>query len=239
MLEAGSLPWAMPLLMQSPRGDGHPVMVLPGFITTDSSTRVLRRFLDGLGYDTHPWMLGRNLGPLAIGEDAERLVARLEQVHDQAGRKVSLVGWSLGGVMARLVSRRRPDLVRQIVTLGSPIAGHPRSTNAWRTYQRLTGHRIDGANVRELMAESSEAPPVPSTAIYTRGDGVVAWRNCREPESGTTDNIEVPGSHCGLGFNALVLHAVADRLALPEDGWAPFDRWKGARALLYPQPAAH
>lgn len=233
LAEFGSLPLAAPLLMTAPRGDGHPVLVLPGFITTDMSTTVLRRYLDRLGYDAHAWELGRNLGPKAIGREGERLVARLEEIHAQTGRKVSLIGWSLGGVMARQVARRLPDAVRQIITLGSPFAGDPKASNVWRTYERLTGQKIGDKDTQAQLRESATVLPVPSTAIFSKGDGIVAWQTCREPEGATTDNIEVRGSHIGLGVNPVVLYAIADRLTQPEGAWKPFNR-SGLRALLYP-----
>ncbi len=233
IIELGTLPLAAPMLMGAPRGDGHPVLVLPGFVTTDLSTTVLRRFLSQLGYDAHAWELGRNLGPRAIGWEGEKLIARLEAVHASTGRKVSLVGWSLGGILARQLSRRRPELVRQVISLGSPFAGDPRASNVWKAYEFLTGQRLKDPGTRAQLDESATVPPVPSTAIFSKGDGVVAWQNCIEPEADTTDNIEVNGSHCGLGVNAAVLYAVADRLALPEGDWKPFER-RGLRTLVYP-----
>lgn len=234
LAEWGSLSVAAgPLLATAPRGDGHPVLVLPGFMTSDASTAVLRRYLKRLGYEACTWDLGRNLGPRAIGREGEKLVAKLREIHERTGQKVSLVGWSLGGVMARLVARQAPDAVRQVITLGSPFAGSPRATNVWRLYEALTGQKIDDPHTQGQLKESATPPPVPSTAIYSREDGVVAWQNCREPECGTTDNIEVHGSHCGLGVNPAVLYAVADRLAQPEDHWAPFKR-EGLKSWIYP-----
>lgn len=231
LYELSSLPFAAPLLRCAPHGDGHPVMVLPGFVTSDRSTAILRRYLDRLGYDAYGWALGRNLGPRAIGWEGERLIERLHDIFDD--QKVSLVGWSLGGVMARELARRHPEMIRQIITLGSPFTGDPRASNVSEAYESLTGDRIDSLYLRERLAESRKPPPVPSTAIFTKGDGVVSWRNCIEPPSDHTDNIEVRGSHCGLGVNPAVLYAVADRLALPENGWQPFDR-SGWRAAVYP-----
>lgn len=233
LAEFASLAPAAPLLATAPRGDGHSVMVLPGFLTTDASTSVMRRYLRQLGYDACAWELGRNLGPRAIGREGEKLIDRIQSIHDRTGQKVSLVGWSLGGVLARLAARRVPEAVRQIVTLGSPFAGNPRATNVWRTYQFMSGQRIDDDHTRGQLSESALPPPVPSTAIYSRGDGVVAWQNCIEPRGPETDNIEVHGSHCGLGVNPAVLYAVADRLAQPEGAWKPFER-TGLRAMVYP-----
>lgn len=233
LAEFGALGLAAPILATAPRGDGHPVMVLPGFVTSDRSTTVLRRFLARLGYDPHEWGLGRNLGPRAIGSEGEKLIDRLGQIHAATGRKVSLVGWSLGGVMARQLSRRSPEAVRQVITLGSPFTGTPRATNVWRAYEMLAGQKIDDPEVRDQLRESAAPPPVPSTAIYSREDGVVAWQNCVEPSGPETDNIEVHGSHCGLGVNPAVLYAVADRLAQGEGAWQPFER-TGLKALVYP-----
>ncbi|QNA84381.1 alpha/beta hydrolase [Sphingomonas sp. So64.6b] len=233
LAEFTSLGLAAPILATAPRGDGHPVLVLPGFVTSDVSTMVLRKFLTGLGYEAHAWELGRNLGPKAIGREGEKLVARLKAVHELTGQKVSIVGWSLGGVMARQLSRRAPETVRQVITLGSPFTGSPRATNAWRAYQVLTGHHVDSDDARSQMRESEAPPPVPSTSIFTREDGVVAWQNCIEPRDAQTDNIQVHGSHCGLGVNPAVLYAIADRLAQADGDWHPFER-SGLKALVYP-----
>jgi pimeloyl-ACP methyl ester carboxylesterase len=196
-LEAQALVPALPLLRAAPRGDGHPVLVLPGFTASDLSTRVLRAYLRRRDYAAHGWQLGRNVG--LEGEIGGRMRDRLLALHAEHGRRVSLVGWSLGGIYARELAKLAPGCVRQVITLGSPFALLP-------------------------------PPPVPATAIYSRSDGVVAWQDCRELESARTDNVEIVGSHCGLGVNPLVLFAVADRLAQPESGWKPFDRsgWRGA-----------
>ena len=233
LVELGSLPWFALLLLNAPRGDGHPVLVLPGFVTTDISTGLLRRYLETLGYTPFAWELGRNLGPKAIGKQGEKLIARLDAIHEQTGRKVSIVGWSLGGVMARQVARRRPDIVRQVITLGSPFTGDPRASTVWKAYEALTDHRLSDPATQDELRESATVPPVPSTAIFSKADGIVSWHNCREAECALTDNIEVYGSHCGLGVNASVLYAVADRLAQSDGEWAPFKR-DGLRALVYP-----
>jgi pimeloyl-ACP methyl ester carboxylesterase len=233
LFELAALPWAAPALAAAPRGDGHPVIVLPGFVTSDRSTGVLRSFLKQHGYDPHAWGLGRNLGPKAIGHQGEKLIARVLEVYEATGQKVSLVGWSLGGVMARLVAKRIPHAIRQVITLGSPFSGSPKASNVWRAYEVLTGQKVDAAHTKAQLNEVSAPPPVPSTAIYSRTDGVVAWQNCCEEVGPMSDNIEVHGSHCGLGVNASVLYAVADRLAQPEDDWHPFER-SGIRAFVYP-----
>lgn len=236
--EWGSLAVSMgALVATAPRGDGHPVLVLPGFMTSDTSTRVLRRFLRTLGYDAHTWNLGRNLGPRAIGQQGEKLIERLAEVHEATGQKVSLVGWSLGGVMARLLARRAPDHVRQVITLGSPFAGSPKSSNVWRLYEYMSGTAVDGQHTQSMIADISAAPAVPTTAIYTKGDGVVAWQTCREDESDQSESIEVHGSHCGLGVNPSVLYAVADRLARKPGEQRRFERDNWKHGWMYPRRA--
>jgi pimeloyl-ACP methyl ester carboxylesterase len=161
---------------------------------------------------------------------------RLESIHRKMKRKISLVGWSLGGVMARELAKRYPQYVRQVISLGSPFGGNPRANHAWRLYEGLTGQEIDPKAMADVFRQLSKAPSgIPTTAIYSKGDGVVAWQTCVEKRSSTTDNIEVYASHCGLGVNPAVYYAVADRLALPENEWRPFDRnaamW---RRFVYP-----
>ena len=233
LVDLSALLLAAPLLATAPHGDGHPVLVIPGFTAGDRSTGILRRYLTRLGYDANTWDLGRNLGPRSIGVDGRHLAARLNEIHERSGRTISLIGWSLGGVMARQLSRKAPHAVRQVITLGSPFTGNPLASPVARIYERVTGSRIAAKRMQDNMGESRKPPPVPSTAIYTRGDGVVAWENCVEPESPTTDNIEVHGAHCGLGVNPAVLYAIADRLAQPEGAWKPFDRTL-LRSALYP-----
>ncbi|MDD3444630.1 MAG: alpha/beta hydrolase [Zavarzinia sp.] len=223
-----------PLLRLAPRGDGHPVLVLPGFLASDLSTVLLRRFLKHRGYSVQAWELGRNLGPNGALEDGLR--HRLLDIVRSHGCKVSLIGWSLGGVYAREMAREAPQLVRQLITLGSPIAAGPKSTNAWKLFERLSGESVD--DVAEAYAQQMFAAVdgVPSTAIYSMSDGIVAWRGCLEQPGPMRENIRVRGSHCGLGHNAAALLAIADRLAQPEGSWAPFEP-KGAQALLFPRPA--
>lgn len=231
--ELSTLPFAAPILSWAPRGDGHPVLVLPGFGAGDSTTLVLRQYLTNLGYDVHRWELGPNLDERSTGAEGAKLAARIADICAEAGRKVSLVGWSLGGMLAREAARRDPDSVRQVISLGSPFAGDPHATNAWRAFEWLTGQRIDSPEYVRRSAEAALPPPVPSVAIFSKSDGIVAWRNCLEPEGTYTDNIEVCSSHCGLVVHPAVLYAVADRLALPENEWHPFDR-SGWRAAFYP-----
>lgn len=227
-----SLSWPA-LTAISPRGDKQPVLVLPGLITSDRATRPMRAWLRTLGYRTYGWEMGRNYGPLPGVE--EGMLDRLEHIYEKYGRKVSIVGWSLGGIYARQLAKMRPEHVRQVVTLGSPFNGDPRATNAWRVYQLASGQSVDDSE-NHMGGAIAKAPPVPSTAIYSKTDGICAWRSCIEEEGGLTENIEVQASHCGLGHHPAALYAIADRLARPEGDWKPFDR-SGARGFVFPKPA--
>ena len=149
--------------------------------------------------------------------------------------KVSLVGWSLGGIFARELAKQAPEAVRMVITLGSPFGGHPKATNAWRVYEMASGEKIDDGN-QAFVEALRETPPVPTTAIYSRTDGICAWQSCRERPGPQAENIEVPGSHCGLGHNPAVIYAVAERLAQPENDWRPFER-SGWRAFVYRDPS--
>jgi hypothetical protein len=230
--ELGAFVGALPLLSLAPRGDGHPVLVLPGLITSDVSTRPLRTFLSSKGYVVSGWLQGRNLG-LRDGVQDE-MVALLEKLNDLHGRKVSLIGWSLGGLYARQLAKMMPDRVRSVITLGSPFAGPPRSTNAWRVYEMASGRRADDEDPR-FGGSLSVAPPVPTTAIFSRTDGICAWQGCVEKTSAQSESIEVESSHCGMGHHPAAVYAVADRLAQKEGQWKPFDR-SGWRAMVYPDP---
>jgi pimeloyl-ACP methyl ester carboxylesterase len=228
VFEGLSLAGTAPLLRRAPRGDGHPVLVLPGFTAGDPSTGALRRFLRQQGFSPHPWLLGRNSGPSARVRDG--LAERVDDLATRYGRKLSVVGWSLGGIYARELAKRMPDHVRGVITLGSPFADAGRASNASRLFDRISGNERPRAT--RAVDALREPPPVPSTAIYTRTDGIVHWKACLERESEQTENIEVPGSHCGLGVNPLVLYAVADRLSQAEGRWQPFER-TGWRRIAY------
>jgi pimeloyl-ACP methyl ester carboxylesterase len=187
---------SLPVLATAPRGRGAPVLVLPGLSGGDGSTSPLRWFLGQLGHQAYGWGLGRNMGP--NGRVLEGMSERLRAIAEAHEQPVSLVGWSMGGLYARDLAARHPELVRQIVTLGSPH----------RLYQRT--------DIADL--------PVPVTAIYSRSDGVVPWRACLNVDGPRRENIEVVGSHFGYGHNPSVLYIIADRLALPAGKWRPYGR---------------
>jgi pimeloyl-ACP methyl ester carboxylesterase len=218
-----------PLLMRAPRGDGHPVLTLPGFLASDVSMAPMRRYLKELGYDAYAWKMGRNIGGVSRMRIALR--QRLAEIYSTTGRKVSLVGWSLGGVYARDLALQMPDLVRYVVTLGSPFAGDVKATNATQLYEALSGEAVeDNSELRNAIAGDLS---VPTTSIYSRSDGIVNWRTCLLRPSDTAENIEVHlASHIGLGVNAAALWAVADRLAQREGQFRPFGR-SGPFAIAY------
>jgi pimeloyl-ACP methyl ester carboxylesterase len=192
----GTLAAGLPLLRRAPRGEPHPVLVLPGLLASDVSTHTLRLWLGRLGYPVAGWALGRNRGPTQeVVDELPRLVRRLADVH---GGPVSIIGWSLGGIYARRLALRAPTHVRQVISLGSPFSPIGRHTRLARPL------------------------PVPSTAVYSRLDGVVDWRACRQQPGRRSENVAVRSSHLGMGHDPAVLWVIADRLAQPADGWRPF-----------------
>jgi pimeloyl-ACP methyl ester carboxylesterase len=233
LLELNASVLLLPLLARAPRGDGHPVLALPGLLASDLSTALLRRYLTSLGYQSHAWGLGRNTG--GVSRMREQLRQRLASIHHESGQKVSLVGWSLGGIYARDLALHRPDMVRSVVTMGSPFAGDITATNAKRIYEMLSGETLENAYIEELRALAGDLP-VPATSIWSRSDGIVNWRTCLVRRSDRAENIEVHlASHIGLGVNAAVLWAVADRLAQAEGQFKQFDR-SGPFAIAYAPP---
>jgi len=200
--------WPM-LRFQAPRGRG-PVMVLPGFMADDDSTWLLRRFLGELGYDAHPWQFGVNRGRML--HYLPRLIERAEALREQSGEPPSLVGWSRGGTLSREVARERPDLIRSVVTMGSPVRGGVGGTSIGRVVSAQTG--MTPEQMLRLLAERNRKPiTTPVTAIYSKTDGVVAWQACIDDAHEHIEHVQVEGSHIGLGFNAAVYRIVARALA--------------------------
>ncbi|MFK7958798.1 MAG: esterase/lipase family protein [Lysobacterales bacterium] len=228
-LDAASMAPMFALRRFLPRGDGHPVLFLPGFLTSSSATWPLRRYFAGLDYASHRWKLGTNLG---YSEELRGKIGdRIANLHRRYGKKVSLVGWSLGGIYARELARDMPESVRQVITMGSPFRGAPETTNILRLYNYVTQNSLDAD--RELLDGIATPPPVPTTALYTRSDGIVAWQGTVEnSRRRDVQNIHVGGPHVGLGFNARALIALADRLAQPEDNWQRFEP-RGMMKMLF------
>jgi pimeloyl-ACP methyl ester carboxylesterase len=232
LLEASALLPSMPFLRSMPRGDGHPVYLLPGFMADSQSTAMLRRWLDNLGYNAVPWGFGRNLGPRGIL--LERLIVTVGDLAREHGQPVSLIGQSLGGVYAREIAKVIPKQVRQVITLGAPFRQTDTNGTApavARLFEMATGEKAD--DLKREMGDISRPAPVPSTAIYSRTDGIANWKTCIEEETPYTDNVEVYASHCGMGFNPAIYYVIGDRLAQPADKWRKFER-SGVRCFIYP-----
>ena len=225
LFEVAAILPARPLLRLAPYGDGHPVLVFPGFFAADRSTASIRKYLNSKGFVAYAWDEGRNPG--ISDELYQRLETRVLELSESHGRAVSLVGWSLGGIYARLLSHRLPDQVRQVITLGSPfnLSEYGAVTGAVaRLYERMNPNQQDDPML-EFESVWRMPPPVPSTAIYSEGDGVAHWSYCVDPEDEHTENLHIPSSHLGMTHNPLVMYAVADRLAQDEGEWRPF-RWR-------------
>ena len=202
-----------PKLLRQPTGNGARVYVLPGIFTGDYATKVLRVYLSRLGYEVSGWGLGVNRGQ--VRQALRQLIARIEQ--DRApGQKVHLIGWSLGGVIARELARERPDLVKQVIMLGSPLVGGPKYTTVGRLY-RLQGKDVD------VMAERSTARNTiplqcPLTSVYSKFDGIVHWEASIDPMATTAEYVEVRATHTGLGVSPRVFTVVAQKLYAVERG---------------------
>jgi pimeloyl-ACP methyl ester carboxylesterase len=230
----GRAPWefaasivAAPWLRKLPAGDGHRVLVLPGLAANDLTTLPMRTFLKDRGYQPYPWEQGLNLGPREGVLDALR--ARVRALFEIDRKKISLVGWSLGGVYARELAKEMPEMIRCVITLGSPFAGPPTATNAWWLFEKVSGHPEPDA---EMQAALRLAPPVPTTSIYSRTDGIVAWQCSLNPPGALAENIEVHASHIGLGLNPLAMMAIVDRLGQDPKRWRRFDT-SGLRRFFF------
>lgn len=218
LFDIASLLPSMPVLMTAPRGAPQSVLVLPGLGADDHSTVPMRSYLSALGHDVHGW--GLDNSHRAPDLDLGAVHDHIARLRAKSGRKVCLIGWSRGGILAREAARRAPDDVQLVVTLGSPF-GDVSASNAPALYKLATGQELPRVPV--ARAQALAAPiPVPATAIYTKGDGIVSWRACLEQRTPHTENIAVRTTHLGIGFHPPALWAIADRLAQPSDTWKPF-----------------
>jgi pimeloyl-ACP methyl ester carboxylesterase len=231
LAELASFVALRPALSFLPKGDGHPVLVLPGFLASDTSTLPMRRLLSDLGYEVAGWELGRNVK--LNNQRIKEMSDCLRRLHERTGRKVSLIGWSLGGLLARELAKLHPKMVRQVISLGSPLTDHPGISKVAVLFEALNGK--DAEVLRKGKFGNIETPPpVPSTSIYTKADGVVAWTGSLQEESDCRENVEVRASHIGLGVNPSVMMVLADRLAQPEGTWTPFEA-KGCASWAFPK----
>ena len=235
VFEFGAFVAAAPWLRLVGRGDRHPVLVLPGFTASDRSTMALRSLLASQGYWAHGWGLGQNIGPTDAVLDG--IHERLASLHERHGRAVSIVGWSLGGIYARELARQHPERVRLVITMGSPFRMAPGDRSAASALFDTLKPRYSRRFLDLVQREQDRPPmPVPSTAIYSRTDGVVRWHTCIDKVEGEHENIEVRGSHSGLGWNPAAVFAISDRLSQPDGRWRPFRAPLPLRAW-YPTPA--
>jgi pimeloyl-ACP methyl ester carboxylesterase len=234
LLEMALLPVSLPLLMEAPAGDGHPVLLVPGFMASEASLIALKLFLQSKGYDVHTWGLGRNMG--FRSKHANALPQKIRYLHHITGKKVSLVGWSLGGVFSMYGAQNAVECVRSIITLGSPVsveAAGSQSPNVVKALYRVVSHRL-GASAHVMLPRAKvmrerRRLAIPTSCLYSLSDGVVPPQEATiDGDPALHENIQVPGSHIGLGFNGIVLAIVAERLSQPEGDWTPFS----AKGLL-------
>lgn len=203
----GMLPWVQ---ANAPPGDGHPVLVLPGFGCAAGSTALLRTVIARQGYAVRDWEQGRNLGPCP--EMEQRLVSIIREMHDQHAQPVSLVGWSLGGLYARALANDHPHLVRQVITLGSPHLSRPEHSAIKGLFESVSPTKVDDLTESDYE-RIRRTPSMPVTSIYTKTDGIVGWQDCLNEDLPHTRNIEVTGSHSGLSHNYQAMMAVLRQLA--------------------------
>ena len=235
--EIASFVAALPCLLRLPKGDGRPVLVIPGFTASDTSTEPLRRLLRHLDYDAYEWGQGRNLGPSPKIVDG--LLERFDSIRRGTAQTVTLIGWSLGGLYSRAIAERSPADVRHVITMGSPFRlAKTQETNAGALFDLLTPiHGKVRPHGTKFRREPYTGPPkVPSTAIFTKTDGVVPWQSCIDEPGRRNENIEVLGAHSGLGHNPAALIVVADRLRLPEGTWRPFAPGRASRTVFPATP---
>lgn len=209
--EAARLILAMPLLrMQSKRGKGEPVLVLPGFMADDHSTFVLRQFLNSIGYKSYPWGLGINRKRMM--DLLPQITQQVRDLSEEYAQKVRLVGWSRGGILAREIARDYPELVDRVITIGSPVKGGISISSIGPLVQRETGMSSQQlSNLFRLRQRT--AINVPIRAIYSRLDGIVSWKACIDDVNENVEHFEIRGSHIGMGTNVEVFKLLAKLLS--------------------------
>lgn len=196
-------------LARQPRGHGEPVIVLPGYGAGDGSTAILKTYLRLLGYRVSGWHLGRSSGNAA--ELLPRVLRRILSMYRKSQQPVRVIGWSFGGYLAREAARERPEAIRQVITLGTPVVGGPKYTVAARAFHRR-GVDLD-AMAAEIESRNMILLETPVTAIYSRADGLVAWEACIDHYGSNVEHVEVRTTHMGFGFSPVVYKIIAQRLA--------------------------
>ena len=212
----------LPFIASLPKGDGHTVLVLPGFGAGNASTLPLRGVLGRLGYSARGWKGGRNLGPSP--EMVDVLTGHLASLYRSSGQPISIVGWSLGGIYARLLADRMPESVRLIITLGTPFrVTSLDDTHAGGFFKAMGLAQRNQSNSLEYPIGYHGPLPVPSTSIFSKTDGIVPWRACIDERDSGHENIEVIGSHCGLGHHPGSFAVIADRLSQKPGAWQHYE----------------
>jgi pimeloyl-ACP methyl ester carboxylesterase len=211
-------------LVLQPRGRGEPVLVLPGYGAGDGSTSFLKTYLRFLGYRVSGWHLGRNSGN--VPDLLPRVMKRVLSMHRRTQERVRLVGWSLGGFIAREAARERPDVIHQVITLGTPVVGGPKYTVIAQSFRRR-GIDLDAMEA-EIALRNTILLRTRVTALYSRNDAVVAWQACIDRNCENVEHVEVTTTHMGFGFSPQVYKIIAQRLADNSpagDGGAPSRAW--------------
>lgn len=230
------------LKAHTPDADPRVILVLPGFGGGDITTHQLRRFLNDKGHQAYGWDGGVNTGPSGgVFKHVKDRLNQLTKAHQ--GHKVTVIGHSLGGIYARELARAFPKKVEQVLTLGSPFGAglHPQSTHSLvrKAFELINGKDNPFLHNPDLARQCLAPPPVPTTSIYSRSDGVVHWKTCLNPKQGRSENVEVQGSHCGLVMNPLAFVVIADRLSQPAEAWHPFTPETYSSWLFRPDQAHH
>ncbi|MDG1443762.1 MAG: alpha/beta fold hydrolase [Pseudomonadales bacterium] len=185
------------------------IIVMPGFGADDFSTLPIRGYLSSMGHEVQGWNRGLNIKD--VQETLDELVQDIEKRTRNAAEPIVIVGWSLGGYLAREVARDLPNTVEQVFTLGSPIVGGPKYTQLASLY-RSQGIDVDWIERVIIEREDANELITPVTAVYSKSDGVVAWQACIDKKSPNVEHIEISASHIGLGISADSFRIVADKL---------------------------
>jgi len=203
--------WLYPFIPKHKSEKSKPILLMPPYLGNDNSTIFVRKYLKSIGFKTYKWDLGVNM---INSKSLPKLIEKLDEIYEKHQEKVSLVGWSGGGIFAKIIANRYPEKVAQLITIGSPVWGvKDMKTPIVRTLEFVRGAKLRERNLK-FIKELDEIPKVPITCIYTKTDGLIPWKNCMEAETFRDDikNVEVFGSHCGMGANATVLLTLANAL---------------------------